>query len=403
MAERELFYPERFKDASRYYSTGRPTYPRQLAARVARAVGLSAGEGVLDLGTGPGFLAIDFAPLARAVTGVDPSPEMLEAAQENARAARVEVRFVRGSSYELGPHLGRFKLVTIGRAFHWMDRAATLRSLDELVEPGGGVALFGESYPDVPANAWRKQFQEIVDGYSTDDPARPKIRASASNESVLLDSGFDQLERVSVLEPRRTPIERFVDRALSFASTWHGRPGSREQDLAGEIRAAIAPHADAEGKVGEVLEGHALIARRSRDQQPDTRRAAPAGGRWIDGVQDVYYNVRDLERAVAFYQDVLGLTLSYQQRHFAAFDVGGVRLGLHWSGGEPIPHVARDGHGAYAGATVTLRVHDIQRAADRLASSGVRLLGPISRQAWGSLVPFEDPDGNVLKLFQSPA
>jgi SAM-dependent methyltransferase len=265
MAERELFYPERFKDASRYYTTGRPTYPRLLAARVASLVGLSARGDVLDLGTGPGFLAIDFAPLAHAVTAVDPAEEMLSTAAVNARAAGTAVRFVRGSSYELGPHLGRFQLVTIGRAFHWMDRPATLGLLDALVEPSGGVALFNESYPEVPENSWRKAFQESIDAYSTEDPARPKIRASASNESVLLESSFDHLERISVLERRRTPVERFVDRALSFASTWHGRPGSRERDLAGEIRDIIRPYADAEGLVREVLEGHALIARRTRD------------------------------------------------------------------------------------------------------------------------------------------
>lgn len=54
------------------------------------------------------------------------------------------------------------------------------------------------------------------------------------------------------------------------------------------------------------------------------------------------------------------------------------------------------------GATLTLKVGNIQAAAARLAGSGVKLLGPISKQRWGSLVPFEDPDGNVLKLFQSP-
>jgi hypothetical protein len=150
---------------------------------------------------------------------------MLEAARANAMNAQVDVRFLRGSSYEIGAHLGRFKLVTIGRAFHWMDRAETLRALDALIEPGGGVALFGETYPEVPANAWRQSFQDSIDRYSTEDPARPKIRAAASNESVLLSSSFDHLERISVLEERRTPIERFVDRALSFASTWHGRPG----------------------------------------------------------------------------------------------------------------------------------------------------------------------------------
>lgn len=265
MTQRELFYPERFKDASRYYTTGRPTYPRLLSTRVAALVGLSSSEDVLDLGTGPGFLAIDFAPLARAVTALDPAPEMLSAARENAARANVAIRFVQGSSYELGPHLGSFKLVTIGRAFHWMDRAATLGLLDGLVQRAGGVALFGESYPDVPANAWRAAFQGIIDRYSTDDPARPQIRASASHESLLLASSFNHLERISVLEQRRTPIERFVDRALSFASTWHGRPGSREQDLAGEIRAAIAPHAGSDGAVLEVLEGQALIARRSNE------------------------------------------------------------------------------------------------------------------------------------------
>ena len=121
MADRPLYHPDRFREASRYYTTGRPKYPKLLARRVAELVGL-AGENVLDLGTGPGFLAIDFASLANTVTAIDPSPEMLAAASRNAERARVQIKLVHGSSYELGSHLGRFKLVTIGRAFHWMDR-----------------------------------------------------------------------------------------------------------------------------------------------------------------------------------------------------------------------------------------------------------------------------------------
>jgi SAM-dependent methyltransferase len=264
MAERPLFYPERFKDASRYYTTGRPTYPKALARRVADLLKL-AGENVLDLGTGPGFLAIDFAPFANTVTAIDPSPEMLAAASGNAERARVHIKFVQASSYDLGSHLGRFKLVTIGRAFHWMDRAATLQSLDRLIPAGGAVALFSERYPDVPANVWHKEFQTIIDTYSVEDPARPLIRAKVSNEAVLLESAFARLERIAVLEVRQTPLERFVDRALSYAATWHGRPGSREKDLALDIQRALAPHADASGLVHEVLEGHALIARRPRD------------------------------------------------------------------------------------------------------------------------------------------
>jgi hypothetical protein len=146
-----------------------------------------------------------------------------------------------------------------------MNREATLRSLDQLIPTGGAVALFGERYPEVPANAWHHDFERIIDSYSTEDPARPLIKASAQNEAVLLDSPFDHLERITVYEARSTPVERFVDRALSFAATWHGRPGSREDDLAVDIRRAIAKHADETDQVREVLEGHALIARRSKE------------------------------------------------------------------------------------------------------------------------------------------
>ena len=269
MAEQRLYYPDRFKDAARYYSSGRPTYPKLLGQRVADHVALS-GENVLDLGTGPGFLAIDFASLANSVTAIDPSPEMLAAASGNAARARVQIRLVQASSYELGTHLGRFKLVTIGRAFHWMDREATLATLDRMIPVRGAVALFGERYPNVPQNAWHTEFESILDGYRLEDPARALVRARGSDEAVLLASAFDQLERIGVIEARHTPIERFIDRALSYAATWHGRPGSRAADLAFDIARALRPHADETGCIHEVLEGHALVARRTKDLRSPT-------------------------------------------------------------------------------------------------------------------------------------
>jgi ubiquinone/menaquinone biosynthesis C-methylase UbiE len=261
----QSYNPERFKNAARFYTNGRPTYPKLLAQRVADLVGVSQRHAVLDLGTGPGFLALDFAPLAGAVTAVDPAPEMLREAEQNFAHANAQIRLVQGSSAALDPQLGRFRLVTIGRAFHWMDRAQTLRSLDGLLEPGGAVALFGEHYPEVNENAWHADFQALIDSYSTDDPARRQLRAALSHEAILLASAFNHLERVAVLETRHTPVERFVARALSFATTWHGRPGSREEDLPHEVRLLLAPHADERGYVREVIEGQALVARRTAD------------------------------------------------------------------------------------------------------------------------------------------
>jgi len=265
IAESQVLFPNRFKNPSRYYTTGRPVYPKLLARRVATLVGVSRDDAVLDLGTGPGFLALDFAPLAGKVIGVDPSEEMLSEARANAAREGLAIQFVKGSSFELSPELGRFKLVTIGRAFHWMDGDQTLASLDKLVLPGGAVSLYREQYPEVAENAWQAEFQALLDSYSTEDPARVRTRGSEPHEVVLLRSRFDHLERIAVIERRTTPVERFVDRALSFGAAWDGKPGSREDDLAGEVRELISKYARADGNVQEVVEGRALIAFRSGD------------------------------------------------------------------------------------------------------------------------------------------
>jgi predicted enzyme related to lactoylglutathione lyase len=121
----------------------------------------------------------------------------------------------------------------------------------------------------------------------------------------------------------------------------------------------------------------------------------------ITQVQDVYYNVADMEQAVKFYRDVLGLKVTDEDAHFTGLEVGGVRIGLHWTGGRPVPAVPKNAHGADAGATLTLRVADIEAAQQRLRENLVKILGTMDAP-WGRLVTFQDPDGNVLKLMEVP-
>jgi hypothetical protein len=56
-------------------------------------------------------------------------------------------------------------------------------------------------------------------------------------------------------------VEHIVDRALSFARAWQGKPGSRLKDMALEVRKALESYAE-DNMVAEVIEGTALIARR---------------------------------------------------------------------------------------------------------------------------------------------
>ena len=77
---------------------------------------------LIDLGTGPGLLALGFAPYVGRIVGVDPEPAMIAAATEAAARASQALTLIEGKAEELPADIGSFDVVTIGRALHWMDR-----------------------------------------------------------------------------------------------------------------------------------------------------------------------------------------------------------------------------------------------------------------------------------------
>lgn len=255
------FEKHRFRSAAEHYCRGRPAYAVALFERVAERIGLGGDHAVLDLGCGPGQLALGFARFAGSVTAIDPEPEMLRIAAAGAAEAGFRIRFVEGSSYDIGPALGRFRLTVIGRAFHWMDRVDTLDRLDRMLEPGGAVALFADRHPEIPENAWRKAYNAVLDSYSAEDSARRQRKAAEfpAHEAVLLDSPFRRLERIGVIERRRTPLAHIEDRMLSLSSVSRDKLGAHAEVMVAELREALTPFAS-DGTLAEVVESEALIA-----------------------------------------------------------------------------------------------------------------------------------------------
>lgn len=263
MADAGFPTARRFRSAARYYLAGRPAYSPRLIRHVARMSGLTREHRVLDLGCGPGVLAAAFAPLASEVLAMDPEPEMLRTAQREFGAgfgSAGRISFVHGSSLDLSPALGRFRLVTMGRSFHWMDRAETLRRLDALIEPGGAVALFDSTHSDIPENRWYEEYRAVVRGYAQDDMAHARRAAGTwvRHEAFLLDSAFRVLDEIAVIERRQVSIGQLIDRAFSRSSTAPDRLGDRAEQLAAEIETLLAPR----GALAEVVSTSALIGTR---------------------------------------------------------------------------------------------------------------------------------------------
>jgi catechol 2,3-dioxygenase-like lactoylglutathione lyase family enzyme len=108
----------------------------------------------------------------------------------------------------------------------------------------------------------------------------------------------------------------------------------------------------------------------------------------IQRIGNVFYRVPDMEAAVRFYTDVLGLALKFRDGdHWAAFDVGGSTLAVE--GGAP---------GGPGGATVSLRVDGLEALVAELRTKGATVsdvkIGPHERRA-----ELHDPAGNLLVLY----
>ena len=114
-----------------------------------------------------------------------------------------------------------------------------------------------------------------------------------------------------------------------------------------------------------------------------------------DGGLTAGLNVRDLDKALAWYTEVLGFTVNYRMDDMGwaelQTEVPGVTLGL--SQVEQVP--------VGGGATLTFGVKDIGAAREHLLQQDVRFDG--DTQVIPGMVAFAtfyDPDGNTLMLFQ---
>jgi ubiquinone/menaquinone biosynthesis C-methylase UbiE len=259
------FDPHRFQGMAAQYERYRLGYPDRLIRRVVDLAGLKAGDAVLDLGCGTGMLAIPFARMGMMVTAMDPEPDMLAAAQDAADAAGVSVTCVLGSSYDLTPEMGPFRLVAMGRSFHWMDGAATLAMLDRIVTPDGGVAFFHDAHPPVAENAWFKTLYDVARKFGRDENEHTKERNGGHRryEPFLFASAFTELDWLSVTIRQAMSDDDIIGRALSMSTCSPERLGARQDEFTARLRAALR-ELSPDGTFTEIAELVALLARRPK-------------------------------------------------------------------------------------------------------------------------------------------
>ncbi len=119
----------------------------------------------------------------------------------------------------------------------------------------------------------------------------------------------------------------------------------------------------------------------------------------LSRIGQISMNARDLDRAVRFYRDSLGLTFLFQAPpQLAFFDCNGVRLLLD---------VPEDKEFDHPGSILYFAVDDIREMHQALVSRGVtfrkepHLIAKLpDREVWMAF--FNDTEGNTLALMSEP-
>lgn len=118
-------------------------------------------------------------------------------------------------------------------------------------------------------------------------------------------------------------------------------------------------------------------------------------GPTLSQIGQIFVNVKDLDRAIAFYRDMLGMTFLFTAPPgMAFFDCGGIRILLGRADRPEIDHPA---------SIIYYKVDDIEKVYEVFNARGVEfivkphLVAPMpTYDLW--LADFKDSEGNILAL-----
>lgn len=246
----------RFASTVEFYARYREPYSAEFFAAVARQLSFSGGEALLDVGCGPGLLALGFARFVGSCTGVDPEPAMLAAAEEVARAAQVALRLIPGRLEDISAG-EKFEVITIGRALHWLEREPSLEKLDQLLAPGGRILICGAHIAKSADSPWAGPYDEVRHAFTTESEERYKLKAS----DWFAASPFAQVEEISVSDRHPITVAELIGRALSRSNTSPQVLGHTRPEFEATLREILQPF-EQDGVLHEEIVSRATVFQR---------------------------------------------------------------------------------------------------------------------------------------------
>ncbi len=253
----------RFATTAEFYEQYRPPYPAEFFRTLVQKLALDKRHALIDLGTGPGPLALGFSPYVGCLIGVDPEPAMLAAARAAAKRAKADVTFIEGKAEDLPVDIGSFDLVTIGRALHWMDHSALGSVFARLVAPGGAIAICSSFSARDGSNPWLEEYDAARRRWSDEEllvGSRKGEHAHRNPNDVLGPLGFGVVDTIMVKATHQIGATDLARRVLTHSSSSPAALGDRAEAMLADIEARLLPFS--RDGILETLMSAASVARR---------------------------------------------------------------------------------------------------------------------------------------------
>jgi len=236
-----------------YYRRYRPGIPEAVAAVLDQAAPDRSPRRLLDIGTGTGLVVEALLGRFDDIIATDNDGDMVAAAEAGLRPVLPDgtrLRVVEVSAEAFTPPSGwQADLVTICRAFHWLDQATVLQRLDDQVAADGAVAVFGDNSFWAAGNPWKTAVRQVIQDFLGEQ------RRAGSGAFQHHDRPYSDILAESpfrVVEETRVPVQRVwtTESILGYLySTSFAAPhlfGDRIDEFEQTVKTTLADFSDSD-------------------------------------------------------------------------------------------------------------------------------------------------------------
>lgn len=236
-----------FTSTATPYVRYRPPHPPIIIDLLAHlATEHMAAPRMLDLGCGPGSVALELTKRGVDVIAVDPSPEMIAASRAAERERGLTgTQWCEGTAENVAslPGVAHMSGTVIADAFHWMAREQVLDQLDAVTASGGFVAVVCSRATGTARPWWHEVIGQIrarfLGSYPAAGPHESYREPGEDHESVLRRSRFSKIAVTRADYRISFTTDELVGSQLSYAYSSPAVLGEQRDRFEDTVRTAL--------------------------------------------------------------------------------------------------------------------------------------------------------------------